>query len=94
MLGHLVSGIGFEVDKTKIEVIQNLPLPARLRDLRSFLRHVGFYQRFIWDFAKVCKLLSTLLCKDKDFFIDKEGERIFKILKLALIKAPILQCPN
>ena len=30
VLGHLVSGKGLEVDKAKIEVIQNLPLPAML----------------------------------------------------------------
>ena len=47
VLGHLVSGKGLEVDKAKIEVIQNLPLPTTLRDLRSFLGHVGFYRRFI-----------------------------------------------
>ena len=94
VLGHLVSGKGLEVDKAKIEVIQNLPLPTTLRDLRSFLGHVGFYRRFIRDFAKVSKLLTTLLCKDKDFFIDKEGERAFEMLKLALIEAPILQSGN
>ena len=94
MLGHLVSGKGLEVDKAKIEVIQNLPLPTTLRDLRSFLGDVGFYRRFIRDFAKVSKPLSTLLCKDKDFFIDKEREHAFEMLKLALIEAPILQSPN
>ena len=74
VLGHLVSGKGLEVDQAKIEVIQNLPLPTTLQDLQSFLGHVGFYRRFIRDFSIVCKLLTTLLCKDKDFFIDKEGE--------------------
>ena len=44
VLGHLLSGKGLEVDKVKIEVIQNLPLPTTLRDLRSFLGHVGFYR--------------------------------------------------
>ena len=94
MLGHLVLGKGLEVDKAKIEVIQNLPLPATLRDLWSFLGHVGFHQKLIRDFAKVSKPLTTLICKDKDFFIDKEGERTFEMLKLALIEAPILQSPN
>ena len=94
VIGHLVSGKGLEVNKTKIEVIQNLPLPATLQDLRSFLGHVGFYRRFIQDFAKVSKPLTTLLWKDKEFFIDKEGERAFEILKLALIEAPILHSPN
>ena len=30
VLEHLVSGKGLEVDKVKIEVIQNLPLPSTL----------------------------------------------------------------
>ena len=94
MLGHIVSGKGLEVDKAKIEVIQNLPLPGTIRNLRSFLGHVNFYQRFIQDFAKVSKLLTTLLCKDKDFIIDEEGKRAFTMLKQALIEAPILQSPN
>ena len=94
VLGHIISGKGLEVDKAKLEVIQNLPLPGIVRDLRSFLRHVDFYRRFIQDFAKVSKPLTTLLCKDKDFIIDKEGKRTFTMLKQALIDASILQSPN
>ena len=92
MLG--VSGKGLEVDKAKIEVIQNLPLSGTVRDLRSFLEHVGFYQRFIQNFTKFSKPLTTRLCKAKDFIIDEEGKRTFTMLKQALIKAPILQSPN
>ena len=74
VLKHIVSGKGLEVDKAKIEVIQKFPLPATVQDLRSFLGHVGFYWRFIQDFVKVSKPLSTLLCKDKDFVIDEDAE--------------------
>ena len=94
MLRHIVSGKGLEVDKAKIKVIQNLPLPCTVKDLRSFLGHVGFYQRFIQYLAKVSKPLTTLLCKDNDFIIDEEGKRAFTMLKQALIEAPILQSPN
>ena len=72
VLEHIVLGKGLEVDKTKIEVIQNLPLPGTVRDLRSFLGHVSFYQRFIQDYAKISKPLTTLLCKEKEFIIDEE----------------------
>ena len=82
------------MDKAKIEVIQNLPLLCTVRDLRSFLGHVGFYRRFIQDFVKVSKPLTTLLCKDKDFIIDEEGKCAFTMLKQALIDAPIFQSPN
>ena len=40
VLGHVVSSEGLKVDTAKIEVIQNLPLTATLRDLQSFFRHV------------------------------------------------------
>ena len=94
VLGHIVSGKGLEVYKAKIEVIQNLPLPSTVRDVRSILGHVGLDRRFIQDFAKVSKPLTTILCKDKDFIIDEEGKRAFTMLKQALIKAPILQSPD
>ena len=51
VIEHIISGKGLEVDKAKREVIQNLPLPSTVRDLRSFLRHVSFYRRFIQDFS-------------------------------------------
>ena len=55
---------------------------------------IACYQRLIRDFSKVSKPLSTLLCKDKEFFIDKEGECAFEMLKLSLIEPPILQSLN
>ena len=82
------------MDKAKIKVIQNLLLPNIMKDLTSFPGHVDFYRRFIQDFAKISKPLTTLLCKDKDFIIDEEGKRAFKTLKQALIEAPILQSSN
>jgi hypothetical protein len=43
VLGHLVSKIGLEVDRAKIEVIEQLPPPMNVKGIRSFLGHVGFY---------------------------------------------------
>ena len=94
MFGYLVSSKGLEVDKAKVEVIQDLTLLKSLRELRSFLRHIGFYRRFIKDFAKVSKLLTSLLCKENDFIIEEEGKHTFMQLKKSLVEAPILQSPN
>ena len=47
VLGHRVSGRGIEVDRAKIEIIEKLPPPISVKGLRSFLRHAGFYGRFI-----------------------------------------------
>ena len=37
VLRYIVSGKGLEVDKAKIDIIQNLPLLTTIRDLQSFL---------------------------------------------------------
>ena len=94
VLGHLVSSKGLEVDKVKVEVIQDLALPKSIRELRSFLGHVGFYHYFIQDSSKVLKPLTSLLCKEKDVIIEEEGKHVFMQLKQSLVEAPILQSPN
>lgn len=53
VLGHVVAGRGIEVDKAKVDIIANLPIPNSIKQLKGFLEHVGFYQRFIKDFAKI-----------------------------------------
>lgn len=43
VLGHLVSARGIEVDRAKIQVIENLQPPQTVREVRIFLGHTGFY---------------------------------------------------
>jgi hypothetical protein len=42
VLGHLVFEWGIEVDKAKIEVIEQLHPPVNIRGIRSFLGHASF----------------------------------------------------
>ena len=53
VLGHVVSSKGLEVDKAKVEIIQSLPYPKYLKEVRSFLGHVVFYRRFIKVFQRL-----------------------------------------
>ncbi|KAI5316279.1 hypothetical protein L3X38_045455 [Prunus dulcis] len=41
VLGHIVSHKGIEVDKSKIDLIANLPIPKTVKEIRSFLGHAG-----------------------------------------------------
>jgi hypothetical protein len=43
VLGHIVSKRGIEVDWAKVKLIENLPPPTSVKQIRSFLGHVGFY---------------------------------------------------
>ena len=60
VLGHVISHDGIEVDKPKIDLIANLPLPTCVKDIRPFLGHGRFYRRFIQDFNKIAKLLTNI----------------------------------
>ena len=53
VLGHRISEKVIEIDRSKVEVIERLPPPISVKDLRSFLGHAGFYRRFIKDFSKM-----------------------------------------
>ena len=72
ILGHVVSSKGIEVDRAKIDIIHSLPYPTSVWEVRSFLGHVGFYQRFINNFSKIVLPLCKLLQKDEAFVFDKE----------------------
>jgi hypothetical protein len=43
IFGHVVSSCGLEVDKAKIDVVSSLSYLSCVREVRSFLSHVGFY---------------------------------------------------
>jgi hypothetical protein len=94
VLGHKISYKGIEVDQAKVEVISKLPPPVNEKGIRSFLGHAGFYRRFIIDFSKIAKPLTTLLVKDKAFMFDKECAMAFETLKNKLISAPIVIAPD
>ena len=71
VLGHEISASGLEVDQAKVSIIRNLLPPTTIKGIRSFLRHAGFYRRFIRDFSKIARPLCRLLEKDTKFYFDE-----------------------
>ena len=94
VLGHIVSSKGIEVDKSKIELIANLPTPKSIKDVRSFLGHVGFYRRFIKDFSVISKPLSNLITKDNIFEWTEHCEEALVKLKNFFTSALVIQPPD
>ena len=58
--------------KEKFDVIEKLHPLVNVKGIQSFLRHVGFYWRFIKDFSKIAKPSSNLLNKVVVFKFDEE----------------------
>ncbi|GJV74611.1 reverse transcriptase domain-containing protein [Tanacetum coccineum] len=94
VLGHKISKKGIEVDKAKIDVISKLPHPTTVKGIRSFLRHAGFYRRFIKDFSKISRPMTHLLEKSIPFIFSEDCILAFQTLKKKLTEAPILIAPN
>jgi hypothetical protein len=91
VLRYVISERGIEVDKAKMETVEQLPPPIDVESLRSFLGHAGFYRRFIKDFSKITKPLTQLLQKDVAFDFDEKFLAAFRTLKSTLVSAPIIQ---
>ena len=94
VLGHRISARGIEVDKAKIEAIEKLPPPSSVKGIRSFIGHAGFYRRFIKDFSRIAKPLSSLLVQGTLFDFDEQCVQAFSILKDRLVSAPIVVAPD
>ncbi|GJZ90718.1 reverse transcriptase domain-containing protein [Tanacetum coccineum] len=94
VLGHKVSGVGLEVDKSKIDLILKLPPPTNIKGVRSFLGHAGFYIRFIKDFSKSARTLTKLLEKDTPFEFNDECQKAFELLKEKLTCALVIVSLN
>nr|GEX29604.1 putative reverse transcriptase domain-containing protein [Tanacetum cinerariifolium] len=92
--GHKISKKGIEVNKAKIEVISKLPHPTTVKRIRRFLRHAGFYRRFIKDFSKISTPMTHFLEKNSSFICSNDRTQAFRTLKEKLTEASILIAPN
>jgi len=63
-LGHVISEKGISPDPSKLEAIQNFPIPKRVKDVQSFIGLAGYYRRFIENFSKIAKPLTKLTQKN------------------------------
>ena len=62
--------------------------------MRSFLGLASYYPRFIENFSKIAKPLTSLTQKVKKFNWDEEQEEAFGALKDKLYNATILTLPD
>lgn len=59
-LGHIVSREGVKTDPEKVESLKTWPRPQTLKELQSFLGFTGYYRRFVKDYSKIVKPLTSL----------------------------------
>ncbi|XP_049866081.1 uncharacterized protein LOC126366827 [Pectinophora gossypiella] len=93
-LGHIITDKGVSPNPDKIKAVTDFPIPRNAKDIKSFLGLVGYYRRFIENFSKITKPLTSLLKKDAEFKWSYDQQQSFDILKNKLTSAPLLQYPN
>ncbi|WVZ80533.1 hypothetical protein U9M48_028002 [Paspalum notatum var. saurae] len=66
-LGHILSEKGVAVDPSKVEDVLNWKQPETVTEIQSFLSLAGYYRRFIKDFSKTAKPMTSLTKKNANF---------------------------
>ena len=94
LLGYTLSINGISPIQEKIQVILEWIPPKNITQLQSFLGAVGYYRKFIFNFANIAKPLFKLSKKGVKFIWDKEQDDSYNELKIKLASAPILTMPN
>ena len=80
-LGHILGVEGIRPVPAITEVIKAMHPPVNPKQVCAFLGLVGYYRKFIKNFAKIAKPLTVLTRMDVE-------------LKDAIIQAPILRYPD
>lgn len=93
-LGHIISKDGIKPNPDKIKAIENYPLPKTTKEIKQFLGLLGYYRKFIPDFARVTKPMTKCLKKSNKIILDTEYINCFEKCKTLLTNDPILQYPD
>lgn len=93
-LGHIITNDGVKPNPEKIKAVTDFPTPKSPKDIKSFLGLVSYYRRFIPDFSKLAKPLTSLLKKEVAFNWRNEQQLSFELLKNKLVTSPVLAYPD
>ena len=93
-LGHIVSGEGLKPVPEKLSSIQQMPRPYTPKEVKQFLGLVGYYRKFIRQYADIARPLNALTHKDVDFVWTDICQKSFELLKTMVSEEPILVYPD
>lgn len=93
-LGHIITPQGVKPNPDKISAILKYPIPKTPKQIKGFLGLLGYYRRFIPDFARVTKPLTSCLKKGAKITLTSDYIRCFEHCKKLLTNDPILQYPD
>ena len=93
-LGHIISEEGIRMDRDKLKVINEWPIPRNLHELRSFIGMCSYYRRFIEKFSVIAGPLHDLTKKRVPFHWTAKEHQAFVKLKEKLMSQSVLVFPD
>ena len=95
-LGHTVGDGMLAPNVEKVQDIVRAKRPETKKQIMSFLGMVGFYRKFVPNFAEKAFPLTNLIRKGNPTRVNWENEhqRSFEVLKGCMVSFPILRLPD
>ena len=93
-LGHIISKGGILEDPSKVQEVLDWEVPETQKKFCVFLGLAGYYPKFIENFSKISKPLTSLLEKDAKFEWTEARQAAFDELKKWLTTSPVLVVPD
>lgn len=94
-LGHVITPKGISPNPSKLKAVEKYPIPRTVKEIKSFLGLIGYYRRFIQNFAHIVSPLTKCLKKGSKLNIDDpDYVNAFHLCKELLTNAPILVYPD
>jgi len=95
-LGHVVGNGEVRPEQSKMEAVENFPIPSTKRHIGAFLGLTGYYRRFIANYANLALPLTDLTKKEAPNRIrwTTACDIAFKKLKKLLCSSPLLRSPD
>lgn len=92
-LGHVVTTTTVEPSPDKIQAILDIPPPRTLSQANRFVGKIGYYRKFIDDFARIAaplhKVTNKTRTKRHEFYWHPEQQAAFEQFKTILTTAPL-----
>ena len=90
-LGHLVSATSILPLADKTEALMKLKPPTNIKEVRHFLGLMGYYRKFICNYADIAHPLNCLTRKSQPFIWTLDCQSSFDVLSSHLANTPIVQ---
>ena len=92
-LSHIITAAGIEPSPDKIQAVLDIPSPKTLAQANRFIGKIGYYRKFVKDFANIAapihKVTNKTGSRKSEFFWAAEQQLAFEKFKQILTTPPL-----